>query len=129
MLCDRPKNYFPSYFPGTTLNNIKVFPLNLGTIQKILLAGCRLFYFHLQIRHVMSHYVNVTSHPHHIMSCDATPQHAMPVMSHHVNVTSHHAMPHHSMPVMSCHITSTSCHAMPCHTTACHASHVMSHTL
>ncbi len=40
--------------------NMKTFLLNLGTIQKILLAGWRLFDFHLQIHvscHIMSHLI------------------------------------------------------------------------
>ncbi len=133
MLCGMPKTIFHPWvghilFLNNT--NMKVFQLNLGITQKILLAGWRLLYFHLQI-HVMSY---------HVMSHQIRPFHAIPwhIMSHHImshHMASCYAMLHH---MMTCHITSCNimtCHVMLGHDMQCHAMspwidipcHVMSH--
>ncbi len=51
--------------------HVKIFPLDLGTIQKTLLAGCRLFYFHLQIHVISCHIMRFHAMQYNAMLCHA----------------------------------------------------------
>ncbi len=75
MFCDMLENNFPSSCSCTPFflnnnHNMKEFPLNLGTIQKLLLAGWRLFYFHLK-SHIIS--CNCMSYHHDHVTYTAAP--------------------------------------------------------